>query len=123
MQNLSVTCTEKLLKALDAKCASRVQNVQEQVNSLKSEFNTTVNRLGTELNQLGTGPVPPTRTTTGQRNRLRIKFYLFSGPANSNYNFPHQIPVGTKVNRESRLEKTKFQGRLDECPVGAVYHY
>ena len=40
---------DRLLKGLDDKCTNSIQNVEEQVNSLKAELNTTVNRMDHEI--------------------------------------------------------------------------
>ena len=117
---------------------NRAKNVQEQVKSLKSEFNTTVkrlddelsttttmvNRIDTQQSQLGTGLSASNQNMNRIENRLRTKFYLFSkhGLADSNYNFPYQVPVvDLKVTRESLPE---FQGwNVHHHSSRAVYHY
>ena len=110
---------EELLKGLNAKCANRVKKVQEQVNSLKTDFNTTVNRLDTESSQLGTG-LSATNQNVNRIEQIKDKILpLFqTGPADANYNLPHQVPVDEKVIRESLPE---FQGRLEECPSSVSY--
>ena len=74
-----------------------------------------VNRLGTELSQLGTGLSATNQNVYRIQKQLKGKIltYLQTGLADSNYTFPHQVPVDPKVIRESLPE---FQSRLEECP-------
>ena len=116
--------TDELLKGPEAKCANKVQDVQEKVNSLKSEFSTTVKKLDHELSATNTTVYSMyTEVNFTSQNVSRIEKQirdLQTGPADSIYNFSHQVPVDSKVIRKNaKVGWSNF----NHHSLGAVYHY